>query len=184
MSEHGNIRPNYRMPSTAAAATASSGSGRRNGTTSVAINGKTVEEKGSDVTNASERVTGVEMRCVSATMASDFLTNIAHLVVAMRWTRQLSSEATSTSSRRCSKTSHRQSTRGWSERPSGGESGNSAKAGPETKSQRWQHLVSTKDNSSIISRKPIEIDFRVSPSLCSVEHDSGVHISNVHLPQA
>ena len=123
---------------------------------------------------ASERVIGVEMRCVSATIASDFLINIAHLVAAMRWTRQLSSEATSTLSRRCSITSRRQSTRGWSERPSGGESGNSAKAGPETKSQRWQHLVSTKDISSIISRKPIEIDFRVSPSLCSVEHDSGV----------
>ena len=86
-------------------------------------------------------------------------------VAAMRWTRQLSSGATSTSSRRCSTTSHRQSTRGWSGRPYGGESGSSAKAGVETKSQRWRRLVSTKDTSSIISRKATESDFRVSTSL-------------------
>ena len=52
----------HRMPSTS-----SSGSGRGNGATSVAINGKAAEERGSEVKNgqtASERVIGVEMRFV------------------------------------------------------------------------------------------------------------------------
>ena len=65
------------MPSTTA--TASSGSGRGNGAISVAINGKAAEEKAtsdakkgqtqSEPEGASERVTGVEMRLVSITIA-------------------------------------------------------------------------------------------------------------------
>ena len=158
--------------------TTSSDSGHGKGATSVAINGKGAEEKGSDLKNgqsASDSVIGVEMRLVSFTGLCLILSVNSdvpmYVVAATRWTRRLSWEATSTSSRRCSTTSRRQSTRGWSGRPSGGRCGNSAKDGLETKSLRWRHRVSTKDISSTTSPKLTEIDSQVSTRQC-VMHES------------
>ena len=130
-----------------------SGSGRGNIEISVATSKKSqAVQKGSDEgkngtqsEGASERVMGVEKRFVSIKAPLLRISfprrceNPAPFVAATRWTRQPSSGATSTSSRKCSTTSPRRSTRGSSAPPSSGRCGSSAKAGLETITQCGQY---------------------------------------------